>query len=52
MCPPAKNLILNKFATTLPISIECNADSRPLYMDQAVTLGLIINEQPPRLGQT
>jgi two-component system, sensor histidine kinase PdtaS len=27
-----------------PISIECNADSRPLCMDQAVSLGLIINE--------
>jgi two-component system, sensor histidine kinase PdtaS len=26
------------------ISIECKADSRPLGMDQAVTLGLIINE--------
>jgi two-component system, sensor histidine kinase PdtaS len=27
-----------------PISIECEADSRPLRMDQAVPLGLIINE--------
>src|SRR5215471_19408440 len=27
-----------------PISIECNVDSRPLCMDQAISLGLIINE--------
>src|SRR5262249_33629418 len=27
-----------------PISIECRADSRPLYMAKAVTLGLIVNE--------
>jgi two-component sensor histidine kinase len=27
-----------------PISIECNADSGPLYIDDAVPLGLIINE--------
>jgi two-component sensor histidine kinase len=34
----------SSMARGLPISIECNADSRPLYMDQAVTLDLIINE--------
>ena len=27
-----------------PLSIECKADSRPLCMDQAVLLGLIVNE--------
>jgi len=27
-----------------PLSIECRADSRPLSMDQAVLLGLIVNE--------
>jgi two-component sensor histidine kinase len=27
-----------------PLSIECRADSRPLLMDQAVLLGLIVNE--------
>jgi two-component sensor histidine kinase len=27
-----------------PIAIECRADSRPLCMDQAVSMGLIINE--------
>jgi two-component sensor histidine kinase len=27
-----------------PLSIECQADSRPLSMDQAVLLGLIVNE--------
>jgi len=27
-----------------PISIECNVNSRPLFMDQAVPLGLIVNE--------
>jgi two-component sensor histidine kinase len=27
-----------------PIAVECKADSRPLCMDQAVSLGLIVNE--------
>jgi two-component system, sensor histidine kinase PdtaS len=27
-----------------PLVIECDADSRPLYMQQAVLLGLIVNE--------
>ena len=31
-------------ARNRPISIECHADSNPLYIDDAVPLGLIINE--------
>jgi two-component sensor histidine kinase len=31
-------------ARGLPITIECKADSRSLCMDQAVSLGLIVNE--------
>ena len=27
-----------------PVSIECKADSIPMYMDQATSLGLIVNE--------
>ena len=35
---------LNAVAHARSISIECKADSRPLCMDDAVTLGLIVNE--------
>ena len=35
---------LKAVARARPISIECKADSRPLCMDEAVSLGLIVNE--------